>query len=91
MSEFLTNADWTFPIPIRYGPGRLEELGAVCIDHDVKSPLIVTDQGTCDLPLIKQALESLTVSGFKEAIFSEIAPNPTDQDIIAGREVFLEG
>ena len=91
MSEFLTTADWTFPIPIRYGPGRIQELGAVCIEHGVKSPLIVTDQGMRDLPLITQALKSLTVSGFKEVIFSEISPNPTDQNIIAGREAFLEG
>ena len=91
MSEFLTPADWTFPVPIRYGPGRIQELGAACLENGVKSPLIVTDRYMCDLPLIKKALESLTVSGFKEVIFSEIAPNPTDQNIFAGREAFLEG
>ena len=53
--------------------------------------MIVTDQGSRDLPLITQALESVADSGFKEVIFSQVARNPTDQNIIAGREAFLEG
>ena len=91
MSEFLTTADWTFPIPIRYGPGRIQELGVVCLENGVKAPLIVTDHGSRDLSLITQALESVSDSGFKEVVFSQVSPNPTDQNIIAGREAFLEG
>ena len=91
MSEFLNRADWTLPIPIRYGPGRIQELGKVCLENGVKEPLIVTDQGSLVLPFITQALESISNSGFKEVIFSQVAQNPTAQNIMAGRETFLEG
>ena len=28
--NYLNNQDWTFPVPIRYGPGRLKELQEIC-------------------------------------------------------------
>ena len=46
MPNFLTAADWTFPIPIRYGPGRLSEIGAACKQFNITNPLIVTDRGS---------------------------------------------
>ena len=63
----------------------------MCLENGVKAPLIVTDQGSRDLPPIAQALESVSDSGYEGVIFCQVAPNPTDQNIIAGREAFLEG
>jgi alcohol dehydrogenase class IV len=91
MSKFLNRADWTFPIPIRYGPGRIQELGTVCLENGVKAPLIVTDQGSLDLPFITEALESISNSGFKEVVFSQVAQNPSAENIMAGRDTFIEG
>ena len=91
VSGYLIPADWTFPIPIRYGPGRIRELGTVCREKGIRAPLIVTDQGSRDLPLLGRVLESVSDSGFNGVVFSEVAPNPTDQNIIAGREAYLAG
>jgi alcohol dehydrogenase class IV len=38
--------DWSFPVPIAYGPGRLAEIGARCVAMGVSNPLIVTDYGS---------------------------------------------
>ncbi len=91
MSEILEPADWTFPVPIKYGPGRIAELGALCRRSRAGRPLIVTDRGSRDLPFIARALASLAEAGIEAALFSEVAPNPTDRDVEAGREAFRAG
>ena len=40
------NCDWSFPVPIAYGPGRLAELGRRVGEMGVSNPLIVTDRGS---------------------------------------------
>ena len=44
--------DWSFPVPIAYGPGRLGELGRLSGEMGVSNPLIVTDRGSAGLPFI---------------------------------------
>ena len=48
--NLLEAQDWTFPIPIAYGPGRLKEIGRMCSTTGMTRPLIVTDRGSRDLP-----------------------------------------
>ncbi len=49
---FLLAADWDFPVPIKYGPGRLREIGVLCRGKGCSNPLIVTDRATAGLPLV---------------------------------------
>ena len=61
ISEILEPQDWSFPVPIAYGPGRVSEIGKSCEELNIKNPLIVTDRGSKDLPFIeslKNFLES---------------------------------
>ena len=51
-AEILEAQDWSFPVPISYGPGRLTEIGQKCLAIGVAKPLIVTDRGSADLPFI---------------------------------------
>jgi alcohol dehydrogenase class IV len=91
MSGILAPADWTFPIPIRYGPGRIGELGLLCRESGIGSPLIVTDRGSRDLPFVDAAFAALGEVGIEGALFNEVAPNPTDHDVAAGREAYRAG
>jgi len=91
MPSPLDAADWTLPIPIHYGPGRLGELGQICAQAGLGNPLVVTDRGSRNLPFIAQATESLSTAGLASAVFSEIAPNPTDRDVEAGRAAYRAG
>ena len=86
--SYLNAADWSFPIPIRYGPGRIAELGSFCTNSKLRQLLLVTDQNSRDLPFIAKTLEVLSESGVDSTIFSEVSPNPTDRDVARGREVF---
>ncbi len=87
----LDAADWTLPIPIHYGLGRLAELGRICAQAGMRNPLVVTDRGSRDLPFIAHTTESLRAAGLDSAVFSEVAPNPTDRDIQTGRAAYRAG
>lgn len=83
--------DWTFPVPIAYGPGRLKEIGALCANVGMTRPLMITDRGSSDLPFIANAGRYLQESGLSFDLFSDVSPNPRDDEIAAGRAVFREG
>ena len=90
-SFFTTRQDWTFPVPIAYGPGRLMEIGEKCSLLGIKNPLIVTDKGSADLPFIEKLETYLSKSNISFASFKKISPNPLDTDIAAGKQLFLDG
>ena len=91
MIDILSAADWSFPVPIHYGPGRIGELGTVCRRAGMCRPLVVTDRGSRNLPFIEKALASLQAAGLDGALFSEVSPNPTDHDVMAGCAAFRSG
>ena len=90
-AEILEPQDWSFPIPIAYGPGRLAEIGTRCKALGVSTPLIVTDRGSVDLPFIARLRDYLIEAGLRCAVFSEISPTPRDDEIGAGRGAFRAG
>ena len=90
-AALLAPQDWTFPVPIAFGPGRLSEIGARCRDMGIGSPLIVTDRGSRDLPFVEALEAALTAEGLRCALFAGISPNPRDDEIAAGRAAFRAG
>jgi alcohol dehydrogenase class IV len=89
--DLLAPQDWTFPVPIAYGPGRLSEIGARCRALGVAAPLVVTDRGSRGLPFVEDLCRLLTDAGLKCAIFSGVSPNPRDDEIGAGCDAFRAG
>ena len=87
----LTPHDWSFPIPISYGPGRLVEVSDHCIRLKIHNPLIVTDRGSHKLPFIGQLQSDLASGGLKVGLFYDISPNPKDTEIGVGRAQFISG
>ena len=57
--NLLANYDWSFPVPIAYGPGRLREMGEHATNFELTKPLIVTDQGSAELPFIDTLQQAL--------------------------------
>ncbi len=90
-ADILEPQDWTFPIPIAYGPGRLGEIGQHCAVLGLRNPLIVTDKGSRNLPFISRLQNSLSDAGLSAGLFSEISPNPRDDEIGIGRDKFRSG
>jgi len=80
--------DWTFPVPIAYGPGRLGEIARSCRRLGINTPLVVTDRKSSDLPFVQFILDALCSDGLGAALFCDISPNPRDTEIAAGCEKF---
>ena len=89
--DILEPQDWSFPIPIAYGPGRLSEIGQRCKAMGLLNPLVVTDKGSRDLPFISKLQSYLANAGLSTALFSEISPNPRDDEISIGCNSFRSG
>ena len=89
--QFLQNWDWEIPIPIRYGPGRVREVGTICAAHGIANPLIVTDRASASLPFVGAVMGALEGAGLRCALFSDVSPNPTDIEAGHGAEAFRLG
>ncbi len=89
--SMLEAQDWSFPIPVAYGPGRLAEIAVFCREAGMQRPLLVTDRGSRNLPYIDDIMRMLGDDGLFCDIYAGISPNPRDDEIAAGREMFRQG
>jgi len=87
----LEDQDWTFPIPIAYGPGRVRDIGRMCAEAGMTRPLIVTDRSSRDLPFMSKVGQHLQQSGLTSDVYADISPNPRDDEIAAGRALYRQG
>ncbi len=90
-AEILEAQDWSFPVPISYGPGRLAEIGQRCLAIGVAKPLIVTDRGSAGLSFIARLQDYLIQAGLSSELFFDVSPNPRDDEIGAGCKMFRNG
>ncbi|MDX1552767.1 MAG: iron-containing alcohol dehydrogenase [Marinobacter sp.] len=87
----ILSANWSYPTDIRFGAGRIAELGECCAEAGISRPLLVTDRGLANLPITRQTLDLMEQAGLGRAMFSDVDPNPTEINMEAGRKVFLDG
>ena len=83
--------DWSYPTTIRFGAGRIRELGDACTYAGIDKPLLVTDRILADLPITERLLDLLAKAGFEKSLFTAVDPNPTDINLKAGIFTFKEG
>ena len=78
------SVNWSYPTNIKFGPGRIQELGEVCLALNIKNPLLVTDKGLAGLEITENAVNILKSSGFQGRVFSDVDPNPNEINLEAG-------
>ena len=79
------SCEWSFPVPIIYGPGRVKDLGRRTAEMALLNPLIVTDRGSAHLPFISELQQILAEAGVSTGLFAEISPNPLGADVERAR------
>jgi alcohol dehydrogenase class IV len=79
--------NWNYPTTVWAGPGRIAELGAACATAGIKRPLIVTDEGLVNTPMIKNAQAALKDS----ALFGAVRGNPAASHVEAGLTAYRAG
>ena len=83
--------NWSYPTAIKFGAGRIKELGEACAQAGMKNPLLVTDRGLAPLPVTASTLDVMEAAGLGRAIFSDVDPNPNEINLAAGVEAYNSG
>jgi alcohol dehydrogenase len=84
-------SNWNYPTSVRFGAGRIAELGQAVAATGLRNPLVVTDPGLAKSPIIARALAVLAEAKIPTAVFSAIKPNPISANVADGIKVLRDG
>jgi alcohol dehydrogenase class IV len=80
-------ANWNYPTTVWAGPGRIAELPAACMKLGIARPLLVTDEGLSDAPMVRRARELVPTA----VLFSRVRGNPVAANIEDGLAAYRAG
>ncbi|WP_298770650.1 iron-containing alcohol dehydrogenase [uncultured Shewanella sp.] len=80
-------AHWHYPTDIRVGAGCLSFIAQYCASLNITKALLVTDSQLAGFPMVKQAQQLCEKSQIQCDIFSQIASDPTDENITLGANI----
>ena len=83
--------NWSYPTAVRFGAGRISELGDACAAAGISRPLLVTDRGLARLPITGRAREIMAAAGLGDALFADVDPNPNEINLAAGVAAYRAG
>jgi alcohol dehydrogenase class IV len=83
--------NWNFPTAVRFGVGRIAELGDTCRELGMTKPLIVTDPGLARLPMVPEAIASNQAQGISTGLFSNVKSNPIGRNVDDGLKHYRDG
>jgi alcohol dehydrogenase class IV len=82
---------WNYPTRVLVGPGRIAELANACKTAGIGRPLIVTDKGLADGPVVAAAKGVLEAAGLTHDVFHDVKGNPTEGNVEAGLAAYRDG
>ena len=83
--------NWSYPTAVRFGAGRISELGDACAAAGISRPLLVTDRGLAGLQITGRAREIMAAAGLGDALFADVDPNPNEINLAAGVAAYQAG
>lgn len=86
-------AAYVLPMPkptLFSGPGSIHELTEAIADLGFKKLLLVTDEGLVKIGMAEQVAESARARGLDTALYAEVKPDPTYDQVERGLNVYLE-
>jgi alcohol dehydrogenase len=87
----IPNRNINYPTAIKFGVGRIQELPEFCKSAGMKRPLVVTDKGLAALPMVAEVMVDLRAAGLKPGLFSDVRPNPVEENMLEGCKAFIAG
>ena len=79
---------YNYPTTILLGKGSLKEAVSRIEAAGVKKPLLVTDKTLVKIGLAGRVLEFFSKTNIKPVVFDECHPNPIEDDVLSGAEVY---
>jgi alcohol dehydrogenase class IV len=83
--------NWNYPTTVRFGAGRVSEIGEAVKAAKMQNPLFVTDAVVAKMPMTQKALDALAAAGTPAKVFSDVKPNPVESNLAAGIAAFKAG
>jgi alcohol dehydrogenase class IV len=83
--------NWNYPTAVRFGAGRVSELGEAVKAAKISNPLFVTDPIVAKMPMTQAAMETLRSAGVPATMFAEVQPNPVESNLAAGVAAYKAG
>jgi alcohol dehydrogenase class IV len=80
----MTLSQFSFPTAITFGPGSRTLVGDHLRAHEVRRPLVVTDQGVGALPIFTDLVANLAAGGLDPLPFDGLWGNPVESQVTAG-------
>lgn len=90
MTDTLTG-NWNYPTRILFGAGRIAELAGLCRELGMARPLLITDEGLADRPMIRDAVAKNRDGGVPTGLFAEVKGNPVGANVTAGVAAYRAG
>lgn len=85
------SGNWNYPTAIRFGAGRVAELPDACRSVGIERPLLVTDPGLAQLPMITDAVEACRAAGLVCSVYSSVQANPIEANVTDGVAAYRSG
>jgi len=73
-----------------YGDGAISLAGRYARNYGAKKVLVVTDPGIVEAGWVEKVEEVLKDDGVPYVIFDEVTPNPKDNEVMTGAEVYRD-
>ena len=89
MSDYSGN--WNYPTTIVFRPGAIRELPDACRRLGMQRPLLITDEGLADLPMVRETLAMMEEAGLPTGLFADVKGNPIGANVDAGVEAYRSG
>ena len=83
--------NWNYPTSVRFGAGRIRELGAAVKAAGMARPLLVTDASLARMPIVERAMQALADEGVAATLFCDVQPNPVAANVEAGLKALSGG
>ena len=82
---------YNFPTVLFYGEDSVKELPSAILKQGLKTLLLVTDPGLVKIGLAEQVVDKLTASELEIKIYDGVHPNPIEEDVTTGVEMYKSG
>ncbi len=89
MSDYSGN--WNYPTTIIFRPGAIRELPDACRRLGMQRPLLITDEGLADLPMVRDTLAMMEKAGLPCGLFADVKGNPVGANVEAGVSAYRQG
>ncbi|MCL2768038.1 MAG: iron-containing alcohol dehydrogenase [Synergistaceae bacterium] len=84
--DILKSFSFVLPTRIEFGIGSVGRLAEEIKSLGAERPLIVTDKGIIDSGILERITVLMDEAGIKHGVYSDVAPNPRDENVHKGAE-----